>query len=166
MIDKTNACRQLDQAKIAYQLHAYDSDGTAVDAIEVSKRLNQPIQKVYKTLVTVGASGRYYVLVINGADELDLKKAAVAVREKNLQMIPMVSLLEVTGYVRGGCSPIGMKKAFPTFFDAKISLLDTVIVSAGKIGTQMELKPYDLISAVKGSVADLVNTGHPTDIDD
>lgn len=158
MIDKTNACRQLDQAKIAYQLHAYESDGTAVDAIEVSKRLNQPIDKVYKTLVTIGASGRHYVLVINGADELDLKKAASAVREKNLQMIPMASLLDITGYIRGGCCPIGMKKAFPTFFDAKIDLLNTVIVSAGKIGTQMEMKPADLIRAVNGKVADLVKS--------
>lgn len=162
MIEKTNACRQLDQARIAYTLHGYETDGTAVDAIEVARRLDQPIDKVYKTLVTQGASRKVVVMVINGADELDLKKAALAVGEKNLQMIPMASLLDVTGYVRGGCSPIGMKKPFKTVFDDKIKALDTVIVSAGKIGTQIELSPNDLIAMVKGQIADVVKNG-PSD---
>ena len=157
-IEKTNALRALDKAGVSYVLHTYESDGSAVDALEVSKRLGQPIEKIYKTLVTVGASKRNYVLVINGADELDLKKAAAFLNEKNLELIPMASLLGLTGYVRGGCSPIGMKKALPTVYDIKILALETVIVSAGKIGLQMEIKPDLLIQTSNGQVFDLVKT--------
>jgi len=155
-MDKTNALRTLDKAGIDYELHTYLSDGTAVDALEVAKRLGQPIEKIYKTLVTIGASKHYYVLVINGADELDLKKAAAVLHEKNLELIPMASLLNITGYVRGGCSPIGMKKAFPTVFDAKILALETVIVSAGRIGLQMEIRPQALIGSIQANIADLI----------
>jgi len=156
--EKTNACRALDKAGVSYTLHTYDSDGTAVDALEVSKRLGQPIEKVYKTLVTIGASKKNYVLIINGADELDLKKAAAVLREKNLELIPMSSLLSLTGYVRGGCSPIGMKKAFVTVFDTKILSLDMAIVSAGRIGLQMEIQPDLLIKVSNGQVADLIKS--------
>jgi len=156
--EKTNACRALDKAGVSYTLHTYESDGTAVDALEVSKRLGQPIEKVYKTLVTIGASKKNYVLIINGTDELDLKKAAAVLREKNLELIPTSSLLSLTGYVRGGCSPIGMKKAFVTVFDTKILSLEMVIVSAGRIGLQMEIQPDLLIKASNGQVADLIKS--------
>jgi len=157
-MDKTNALRILDKAKIMVTLHTYDSDGVALDAIEVSKRIHEPIEKVYKTLVVIGSSKRHFVLVINGSDEVDLKKAALVVNEKNLEMIPVASLLGVTGYVRGGCSPVGMKKSFLTYFDEKILSLEHVIVSAGRIGLQMELDPKTLIDCVEGKVADLVKT--------
>ena len=155
-MDKTNALRILDKAKIPYTLHEYSTDGIAVDALEVSRRLHQPIEKVYKTLLTVGASKQITVLVINGADELDLKKAAFILKEKNLELLPVSSLLTVSGYVRGGCSPIGMKKQFTTIFDEKIKILKTVIVSAGRIGLQMEIEPVALINCLHGSVSDLV----------
>jgi Cys-tRNA(Pro)/Cys-tRNA(Cys) deacylase len=157
-MDKTNALRILDKAKIPYTLHTYESDGIALDAIEVSHRIHESIDKVYKTLIVVGASKRYIVLVINGADEVDLKKAALVLNEKNLELIPVLSLLSVSGYVRGGCSPVGMKKLFTTVFDEKILDLDRVIVSAGRIGLQMELNSKTLIACVDGKVADLVKT--------
>lgn len=155
-IEKTNALRALDKAGVSYHLHTYESDGSAVDALEVAKRLGQPIEKIYKTLVTVGASKKNYVLVLNGADEVDLKKAALVLGEKNIELIPMGALLNLTGYVRGGCSPVGMKKAFVTVFDQKVLALETVIVSAGKIGLQMEMKPESLIQIIQAKVADLV----------
>lgn len=157
-MDKTNALRILDKAKIPVQLHHYDSNGLAKDALEVSAMIHQPIEKVYKTLVTVGASKTRYVLVINGADELDLKKAAQVLGEKNLELIPVASLLGETGYVRGGCSPIGMKKAFVTYFDDKVRSLDTVIVSAGRIGLQMEIQVSSLLHLVNAQVADLTQS--------
>lgn len=159
-IEKTNALRALDKAGVSYVLHHYASDGSAVDALEVAKRLGQPIDKVFKTLVTLGTSKRHYVLVINGADELDLKKAAVVLGEKAIELIPVAQLLNLTGYVRGGCSPIGMKKAFQTVFDQKVSVMESVIVSAGKIGLQMELNPSDLVRITSATVADLVKIRH------
>ena len=155
-MEKTNALRILDKAGIPYLLYTYHSDGMAVDAIEVAKQLHQSIDKVYKTLVTLGASQRIYVLVINGADELDLKKAATHLHEKHLELLPLTSLLKVTGYVRGGCSPIGMKKLYSTYFDEKILSLDHVIVSAGRIGLQMEIEPALLIQCINGQTIDLV----------
>jgi len=157
-MEKTNALRILDKAKIPYTLHTYESDGIALDAIEVAHRIHKPITKVYKTLIVVAASKRYIVLVINGEDEIDLKKAALVLNEKNIEMIPVASLLNVSGYVRGGCSPVGMKKEYLTYFDEKILSLDRVIISAGRIGLQMELEPKVLIDCVKGKVADLVKT--------
>jgi len=155
-MEKTNAVRILDKAKISYLIHSYESDGSALDAIEVAHRLHQPIEKVYKTLVVVGASQQIYILVINGADEIDLKKAALHLHEKNIEMIPVSSLLNVTGYVRGGCSPIGMKKKYTTTFDQKITQLQTVLVSAGRIGQQVEIDVNSLIQTVQGRLADLV----------
>ncbi|KAF0227324.1 MAG: putative transcription regulator [Erysipelotrichaceae bacterium] len=155
-MEKTNALRILDKAKIPTIIHTYESDGMALDAIEVAQRLHQPIDKVYKTLIVIGASHMYYVLVINGADEIDLKKAAVHLHEKNIEMIPVSELLSVTGYVRGGCSPIGMKKNYVTFFDQKIAHMETVLVSAGRIGQQMEIEVDALIRIVQGHLADLV----------
>jgi Cys-tRNA(Pro)/Cys-tRNA(Cys) deacylase len=157
-MEKTNALRSLDKAKIPYTLHTYESDGIAIDAVELSKRIHESIDKVYKTLIVVGASKRPLVLVINGSDEIDLKKAAIVLREKNIEMLPVASLLSVSGYVRGGCSPVGMKKLYTTYFDEKILSLERVIVSAGKIGLQMELDPKTLINCVDGKVADLVKT--------
>lgn len=157
-MDKTNALRALDKAKIPYQLHHYDSNGQAKDALAVSALIHQPIEKVFKTLVLCGASKTRYVLVINGADELDLKKAALVLGEKNLTLIPMASLLGETGYVRGGCSPIGMKKAFTTCIDDKVRSLQTVIVSAGRIGLQMEIQTDSLIRLTNAKVADLVQS--------
>ncbi len=155
-MEKTNALRILDKAKISYVIHSYESDGLALDAIEVAQRLHQPIEKVYKTLIVIGASHQYYVLVINGADEIDLKIAAVHLHEKHIEMIPVSALLNVSGYVRGGCSPVGMKKKFVTLFDQKITKLETVLVSVGRIGQQMEIKVSDLIHTVQGQIADVV----------
>ena len=141
--DKTNVMRILEQNGIPYTAHAYPADGPT-DGVSVAKILNQDPEQVFKTLVTKAASGNYYVFDIPVAENLDLKKAAKAVGEKSIAMIPQKELLPLTGYIHGGCSPIGMKKAFPTFIDETAQLFDAICVSAGKIGAQVELAPDDL----------------------
>ena len=155
--EKTNVMRTLEQKKIPYTAHTYPhEDGVAVDGVTVANMLGQDPGAVFKTLVTKGASGGYYVFDIPVAENLDLKKAAKAVGEKSIAMLPSKELLGLTGYVHGGCSPVGMKKLFPTVFHESCMEFDTIMVSAGKIGYQVEAKPGDLIALVNAKTADVV----------
>ncbi len=155
--EKTNVMRTLEQKKIPYTAHTYPhQEGAAVDGVTVAESMGQDPARVFKTLVTRGASGGYYVFDIPVAATLDLKKAAKAVGEKSVAMLPQKELLPLTGYVHGGCSPVGMKKPFPTTFHKTALDADTITVSAGKIGYQVELSPGDLIALVHGQTADVV----------
>ncbi len=153
--EKTNVMRILEQKNIPYTPHEYPHDGGAVSGMDVAGIIGKKPYEVYKTLVTRGASGGYCVFVIPVENELDLKKAAKAAGEKSIAMIKQSELLPLTGYIHGGCSPIGMKKLFPTFFQEDAVLLDTIIVSAGKVGYQIETAPDALIEAVNGVTADV-----------
>ena len=152
---KTNVMRLLEQKKIPYTAHSYPHGDEAVDGVTVARITGQDPAKVFKTLVAVGASKRVYVFVIPVAAELDLKKAAKAVGEKSIAMVKVSELLTLTGYVRGGCSPIGMKKLYPTVFDVSVETLDTVLVSAGRIGWQIELQPSALMALCRAKTAEL-----------
>lgn len=152
--EKTNVMRVLEQKNIPYTAHAYPTDG-AIDGVSVAKMLGQSVEQVFKTLVTRGASGAYYVFDIPAAENLDLKKAAKAVGEKSVALLPQKELLPLTGYVHGGCSPVGMKKQFPTVFHETVILFDTICVSAGKIGYQVELAPDALIELLGAQTADI-----------
>ena len=152
--EKTNVMRLLEQKKLPYTQHDYLASG-AVSGVEVAAALGEPPERVFKTLVTTGASGGHYVFVIPVAEELDLKKAAKAVGEKSIAMLPQKELLPLTGYVHGGCSPVGMKKQFPTVFHETVELFDTICVSAGKIGAQVEVAPADLIALLGAQTADI-----------
>ena len=147
--------RVLDGKKIPYESHTYKPDATMTGE-EISAILGEDSAKVFKTLVTQGKSGAYYVFVVPVKEELDLKKAAKASGEKAVSMIKQKELLPLTGYVHGGCSPIGMKKQFPTFIHETAAGLDKVFVSAGKVGYQIELAPGDLITVAGCRVADIV----------
>lgn len=153
--EKTNVMRTLEQKKIGYTAHAYDPDGP-VDGVSVAAVLGQAPERVFKTLVTRGASGGYYVFDVPVAENLDLKKAAKAVGEKSVAMLPQKELLGLTGYVHGGCSPVGMKKQFPTVFHETAVLYDTICVSAGRIGAQVECRPDDLIGLLRADTADII----------
>lgn len=154
--EKTNVMRILDQKEIPYTPHTYPhEEGEAVDGVTVAGIMGQDPECVFKTLVARGASGGLYVFDIPVADSLDLKKAARSVGEKSVAMLHQKELLPLTGYVHGGCSPIGMKKQYPTVFHETAEILDTIIVSAGKIGCQVELSPTDLIGLVGAETADL-----------
>ena len=153
--EKTNVMRTLEQKKIAYTAHAYDPDGP-IDGVSVAQTLGQEPERVFKTLVTRGASGGYYVFDIPVAESLDLKKAAKAVGEKSVAMLPQKELLGLTGYIHGGCSPVGMKKQFPTVFHETAAQYDTVCVSAGRIGAQVECRPGDLIGLLRADTADII----------
>lgn len=153
--EKTNVMRTLEQKKIPYKAHTYPTDG-AIDGISVAAYLGQDAESVFKTLVTRGASGAYYVFDIPVAENLDLKKAARAVGEKSVAMLPQKELLPLTGYVHGGCSPVGMKKLFPTVFHETAEILDSIMVSAGKIGFQVECKPDDLLPLIGAKTADVI----------
>ena len=153
--DKTNVMRVLDGKKISYQSHSYEPDATMSGA-EIAKILGEDTAKVFKTLVTQGKSGAYYVFVVPVEAELDLKKAAKACGEKSVSMIKQKELLPLTGYVHGGCSPIGMKKQFPTFIQETAAGFDRIFVSAGKVGFQIELSPDDLISVTRCRLTDIV----------
>ena len=152
---KTNAMRILEKNKVPYVMHSYPP-GDAVDGVTVAGKIGWPVALVYKNLVTKGRSGGYFVFVIPVAEELDLKKAAKAVGEKAVEMIHVKDINKVTGYIRGGCSPVGMKKQYPTVIDASAEPLDRFLVSAGKIGFQVELKPTDLKDLIGGSFGDLL----------
>lgn len=156
--DKTNVMRVLEQHKIAYTAHEYPHGKEAVDGVTVAQLLGQDVRRVFKTLVARGKSGGYHVFVIPVAAELDLKKAAKAAGEKSVELVHVKELLGLTGYVRGGCSPVGMKKAFPTVFDASVQDIPTVIVSAGKIGYQIECAPVDLMALVRATAAPITTT--------
>ena len=151
--EKTNVMRVLDQKKVPYTPHHYAHPDGAVDGASVAALIDRDPAAVCKTLVTQGASKKYYVFVIPVLKELDLKAAAKAVGEKSIEMIKQAQLLPLTGYVHGGCSPVGMKKQFPTVLDQSVEGLDTITVSAGKIGTQVELAPAALAGLVRGCFA-------------
>ena len=152
---KTNVMRILDRYKIPYNHYTYADTG-AISGVEVATVLNQNPDMVFKTLVTVAKSKKYYVFMIPVAKELDLKKAAASVNEKSVEMLHLKDLLPATGYVHGGCSPIGMKKLFATVIDSSAANFDKIIFSAGKIGYQVELSPDDLKKAVPFKYADIV----------
>lgn len=153
---KTNAMRLLDKEKIKYSVHTYDNKDGHIDGISVAHKLGIPLEKVYKTLVTQGNSKDYFVFVIPVEKELDLKAAARVVGEKSVEMIHVVDINKITGYIRGGCSPIGMKKKFKTVVDSSSNLLDTMIISGGKIGFQIELAPKDLVGIVDASIEKII----------
>ena len=153
--EKTNVMRVLDQKKIPYTAHTYPADGP-IDGVSVAGFLGQDVERVFKTLVTKGASGAYYVFDVPVAENLDLKKAAKAVGEKSIAMLPQKELLPLTGYVHGGCSPVGMKKQFPTVFHETVMLFDTVCVSAGKVGAQVEVEPRALLDLLRAKMADII----------
>ena len=154
---KTNAMRMLDRAKISYAALEYPhQEGQAVDGVTVAQMLGQNPDQVFKTLVTQGASHNYYVFVVPVAASLDLKKAARAVGEKSVAMLHVADINKVTGYIRGGCSPVGMKKQFVTVFHESVLEQSQVMVSGGRIGLQIQLAPADLIAAVKGKTADII----------
>ena len=151
--EKTNVMRVLDQKKVPYTPHHYAHPDGAVDGASVAALIGKDPASVCKTLVTQGASKKYYVFVIPVLKELDLKAAARAVGEKSIEMIKQAQLLPLTGYVHGGCSPVGMKKQFPTVFDQSVEGLDTITVSAGKIGAQVEVAPAALAGLGRGRFA-------------
>ena len=153
-MDKTNVMRVLDSKKIAYTSHEYEPDAT-MSGEEIAAILGEDCDRVFKTLVTQAKSGQYYVFVIPVNSELDLKKAAKAAGEKAVSMIEQKELLPLTGYVHGGCSPVGMKKRFPTFIHETAKDLDRFYVSAGKVGYQVELSPKDIEKVVGSKYADI-----------
>jgi Cys-tRNA(Pro)/Cys-tRNA(Cys) deacylase len=153
-MEKTNVMRILEQKKIPHKVHCY-ADTEAISGIEVAEVLNQNPEQVFKTLVTVGKTKQNYVFVVPVGKELNLKKAAKAVGEKSIEMIKSKELLGLTGYIHGGCSPIGMKKFFATTLDISAGNHPTIMVSAGKIGYQVELNPEDLKKVIRFQYADI-----------
>ena len=151
--DKNNVMRLLDQGKIPYTPRQYDVSDGQLDGLTAAARLGVPSQQCFKTLVTVGASKRNYVFVVPVTRELDLKAAARAVGEKSIEMIPQARLLPLTGYIHGGCSPVGMKKKLPTVIDDQAQALEQMTVSAGKVGRQVSLSPKDLAAYVDATFA-------------
>ena len=155
--EKTNVMRILEQKKIACTAHTYPhEEGVAVDGVTAAQSMGFDPAIVFKTLVARGASGQYYVFDVPVAENLDLKKAAKAVGEKSVEMIRQKELLPLTGYVHGGCSPVGMKKPFPTVFHETVNGLEAVTVSAGKIGHQVQVKPKDLLTLLGAKTADVI----------
>lgn len=153
-MDKTNVMRVLDQKKIPYKEYYYGDTG-AISGVDVVEALNEDPERAFKTLVTVGKTKQHYVFMIPVAEELDLKKGAKAVGEKNIDMIPQKELLPLTGYVHGGCSPIGMKKQFRTVIDASAERFDSIMFSGGKIGYQVEVSLKDLSKVVRYTFCDI-----------
>lgn len=153
---KTNAMRQLDAANISYGIIHYDESDGQNDGISVARKTERQTDEIYKTLVTQSASKQYYVFLVPVEKELHLKKAAHAAGEKKIDMIAVKDLQKVTGYVKGGCSPIGMKKKYPTFLAKEASSLTAVLVSGGQVGKQIEVKVEDLLLAAEAVFADIV----------
>lgn len=153
---KTNAMRILDKTGIEYNTYEYDHSDGQIDGVSVANKLGQPVECVYKTLVTQGASREYYVFIIPVDKELDLKAAARAAGEKAVSMIKVADINKITGYIRGGCSPIGMKKQYKTVIDSSCLNIEKVIISAGKIGHQIELKPSELIELIGGKTEKII----------
>lgn len=152
---KTNAVRLLDQNLIPYALFEYTVEDGQIDGISVASKIGQPVESVFKTLVAVSPQGKIGVFLVSVEQELDLKSAAKVAGEKKMDLIPVKDLLGLTGYIRGGCSPLGMKKLYPTYIDLSAEKLEYMIVSAGKIGMQIKLKPSDLIGCTKGEFASI-----------
>jgi len=150
---KTNVMRILDKANIQYQFYFYDHEDGKIDGVSVAHKLGQKEEQVFKTLVTRGASREFYVFVVPVAKELNLKAAAKSVGEKSVEMIHVDEINKTTGYIRGGCSPVGMKKQFTTVIDSSCEQVASIIVSGGKIGTQVELEPHALLSLIRGTTA-------------
>jgi len=155
-INKTNAARLLDQAKIQYELISYEFDENDLSAPHVAEALNEPIEQVFKTLVLKGDKNGHFVCVIPGDGEVDLKKAARVSGNKNCDLIPQKDLLPLTGYIRGGCSPVGMKKHFPTYIHETCLLYDYIFVSAGQRGLQMKIGTTDLVEITKAETVEIV----------
>lgn len=155
-IQKTNVARLLDKAKIAYELIPYEVDENNLAASHVAEQLGEDIAMVFKTIVLTAGPGKFFVCVVPGDAEIDLKKAAKAAGYKKVELLHMKELLPLTGYIRGGCSPVGMKKPFPTFFHSTAMNFDHIYVSAGVRGLQLRIAPAELIAYVKASLADLI----------
>lgn len=151
---KTNAMRILDKNKIDYKEHLYDCK-EFMDGVSIAEKLGQPLEKTFKTLVTVGKSKKYYVFVIPVAEELSLKKAASSVGEKSVEMIHVKDITAITGYVRGGCSPIGMKKQFETIICESAKDFETIMFSGGRLGAQIEMNPISLAELINAKFADI-----------
>ncbi|MBP3868070.1 MAG: Cys-tRNA(Pro) deacylase [Solobacterium sp.] len=156
---KTNAMRMLDTAGIAYQVHTYDTEDGAIDGVSVAEKCGQDPDQVFKTLVTVGDDRSHYVFVIPVKEKLDLKKAAKQAGVKSVEMIPQKELLGLTGYIHGGCSPVGMKKPFATWIDETAILFDTICVSGGKVGMQVEVNPQALCELIGAKLASITREG-------
>jgi len=150
---KTNAMRILESAGINYTLHTYDVSDDLVDGVSVAKKCGENPEQVFKTLVTIGNDKEHYVFVVPVAQKLNLKACAKAAGVKSVEMIPQKELLPLTGYIHGGCSPIGMKKSFATIFDETMILFDTILVSGGRVGIQVEVAPEDLLKITNGMTA-------------
>ena len=157
---KTNAMRMLDSAGISYQVHEYDTDDGKIDGVSVAEKCGQDPERVFKTLVSVGSDGNHYVFVVPVQEKLDLKKAAKQAGVKSIEMIPQKELLGLTGYIHGGCSPVGMKKLFATWIDETAVLFDTICVSGGKVGLQIELNPEELCSLIHANMAMITREEH------
>ena len=152
---KTNAIRMLETAGVAYIEHTYDTEDGAIDGVSVAHKCGENPDQVYKTLVTKSDDGNHYVFVIPVAMKLDLKAAAKAAGVKSVAMIPQKDLLKTTGYIHGGCSPVGMKKQFITVYDETVVLYDTIMVSGGRVGVQVEVNPLELLEITDGITADI-----------
>lgn len=153
---KTNVMRMLDKEKVPYTPHTYDHGDGAIDGASVAAKMGQDPARVFKTLVTQGAGKSYFVFVVPVLAELDLKKAAKSVGEKSVAMLHVADINKVTGYVRGGCSPVGMKKQYTTVFDESVLAQEKVYVSGGRIGTQVCCAPADLIRAARATTAKII----------
>ena len=155
-VQKTNAMRFLDRNKISYKTHEYECKDGKIDGLAVAEKLNQNPKMVFKTLVTQGTSKEFYVFVLPVAEELDLKKAAKAAGEKKVEMIHVKDINKHTGYIRGGCSPLAMKKLFKTFFHETAKDFETIIFSGGKIGTQIEANAEEVAKSIRAEFKDLI----------
>ena len=153
---KTNAMRILDSNKIEYTTHSYENKDGKIDGIAVAHKINKDVDSVFKTLVTQGHSKEFYVFVIPAAQELDMKKASKVANEKNIELIHVKDINTITGYIRGGCSPLGMKKVFNTFIQEDALLFDTIVFSGGKIGAQIEMNPNELKKVIECSFVDII----------
>lgn len=155
---KTNAMRILDKEGISYNTYTYDAGDGQIDGISVAAKMGLSVERVYKTLVTQGHSKNYFVFILPVSRELDLKTASRAVGEKFVEMIKVADINKVTGYIRGGCSPLGMKKEYTTVLDRSCEELDAIVISAGKIGYQIEIAPKDLIQLIHCKVDSICNS--------
>lgn len=153
---KTNAVRKLEQQKITFELIEYELTGDQVDGVTVADKIGYPVFVVYKTLLVTAGTNKYYVCIIPVHKELNLKEVAKAVGEKKVELLPLKDLQPTTGYIRGGCSPIGMKKLFPTWIDASAEGLDFILVSGGKIGLQVKLSLQNLLQLTNGRIAKII----------
>ena len=158
---KTNVMRILDAAKVPYKPYFYENKDGKIDGVSVARKLGQRVEQVYKTLVTRGAGGGYFVFVVPVAKELNLKAAAKSVGEKSVEMIHVTEINKITGYIRGGCSPVGMKKQFPTVIDSSCENIGAMCVSGGRIGTQVEVEPKALMELIGAKTAEIAEDAKP-----